>query len=225
MKLSRPTIFQRIKPPLSNVSISIDAGRLMQLMEVAVTTEYSIESEADDGANSVIEESVLHRLTEASEESIDDEPSYTTSRPAATVSEINFGNRCKDENLPAAYAAMSNLPWTRILPSDRKMFQHDETECRICCERLIDGFTVTRLPCGHLYHHSCCMNWLGRNNSCPECRYELPTQSKRHEAGRVKRMKERPVVQCDCQHSQGHECFFVDSARGLGEQLCSEIVP
>jgi hypothetical protein len=129
----------------------------------------------------------------------------------------------RKRHFPTAESALDMLPWTRVLPCDKQAFQHDDTECSICCERLIDGFAITRLPCGHLFHYMCALSWLGRSNSCPDCRYELPTTSRRQERGRRERMKSRHVAQCNCQVSHMHQCFFVDTARRLNDQVCSEI--
>ncbi|KAG6596837.1 E3 ubiquitin-protein ligase, partial [Cucurbita argyrosperma subsp. sororia] len=35
------------------------------------------------------------------------------------------------------------------------------------------GEEVSRIPCGHVYHKSCVLTWLQRNNSCPLCRNKL----------------------------------------------------
>ncbi|KAD0410211.1 hypothetical protein E3N88_44325 [Mikania micrantha] len=37
------------------------------------------------------------------------------------------------------------------------------------------GSVVNRLPCCHVYHPSCIVPWLKNRNTCPLCRYELPT--------------------------------------------------
>lgn len=115
---------------------------------------------------------------------------------------------------PASYQAIQRMPRLRLLPSDKEFLEDNCAECAICCDRLADGFLLVRLPCGHSYHHDCAASWLRENCTCPECRYELPTEDKRYESGRMERMKSRKVVQCSC-GSGGHgpECFFPTSTQ------------
>ncbi|KAI3829532.1 hypothetical protein L1987_03658 [Smallanthus sonchifolius] len=56
----------------------------------------------------------------------------------------------------------------------------DETGsvCVICKENVGVGGVVNRLPCGHVYHPSCIVPWLNARNTCPLCRFELPTDDK-----------------------------------------------
>lgn len=35
--------------------------------------------------------------------------------------------------------------------------------------------TVCVLPCLHWFHRTCCVKWLRRKNSCPQCRAQLPS--------------------------------------------------
>jgi len=46
-------------------------------------------------------------------------------------------------------------------------------ECAICLEDVCDGDKLMRLPCNHLFHSSCCRDWLKRQGKCPLCNFEL----------------------------------------------------
>ena len=56
--------------------------------------------------------------------------------------------------------------------------QSDEV-CAICLDEFsIEGVAaearVIRMPCSHIYHEDCIVEWLENSNMCPMCRYELP---------------------------------------------------
>ncbi|XP_048552144.1 E3 ubiquitin-protein ligase SIRP1-like, partial [Triticum urartu] len=46
--------------------------------------------------------------------------------------------------------------------------------CAICKDDLPLAVAARRLPCGHLYHSVCIVQWLEMHNSCPVCRSCLP---------------------------------------------------
>ncbi|EXC34506.1 E3 ubiquitin-protein ligase RING1 [Morus notabilis] len=67
-----------------------------------------------------------------------------------------------------------------------------ETCCSICLEGFMsniieDGDHVSngdhnyketaRMPCSHLYHKNCIVQWLQTSHMCPLCRYAMPTSS------------------------------------------------
>ena len=45
--------------------------------------------------------------------------------------------------------------------------------CVICIDDLQDGEDVRKLPCNHIYHSDCIMEWVSRNANCPTCRATL----------------------------------------------------
>lgn len=47
--------------------------------------------------------------------------------------------------------------------------------CAICQDLVNVGETGKELPCMHDYHAGCIQSWLARKNTCPICRFELPT--------------------------------------------------
>lgn len=52
------------------------------------------------------------------------------------------------------------------LPKDKK-------DCVICIEEFQKKDIVVSLPCLHLFHKQCIINWLKKNSSCPLCKYEV----------------------------------------------------
>ncbi|KAK9088525.1 hypothetical protein Scep_027607 [Stephania cephalantha] len=47
-------------------------------------------------------------------------------------------------------------------------------DCRICLEELKVGAEATRMPCSHMFHPSCIVEWLETSHVCPLCRFKLP---------------------------------------------------
>lgn len=60
-------------------------------------------------------------------------------------------------------------------------------DCAVCKDGIAQGELATRLPCGHFYHGACIGPWLEIRNSCPVCRYELPTDDPEYERRRARR--------------------------------------
>nr|KAJ0187738.1 hypothetical protein LSAT_V11C900473570 [Lactuca sativa] len=61
--------------------------------------------------------------------------------------------------------------------------------CAICKDRVFNNEDkiAKQLGCGHMYHGDCIVPWLGSRNTCPVCRYELPTDDPEYEEDRKKR--------------------------------------
>ena len=65
--------------------------------------------------------------------------------------------------------ALSNVLVVRMSCSDA------ETTCPISGDTLREGDWAGRMPCGHYFGMDDLFQWLDVSNSCPVCRYELPT--------------------------------------------------
>lgn len=65
--------------------------------------------------------------------------------------------------------ALSSVLVVRMSCSDA------ETACPISGDTLREGDWAGRMPCGHYFGMDDLFQWLDVSNSCPVCRYELPT--------------------------------------------------
>ncbi|KAK4749350.1 hypothetical protein SAY87_026799 [Trapa incisa] len=70
---------------------------------------------------------------------------------------------------PASVAVVVSLPSVEISTGG------GGGECAICREGMRKGRDVCELPCRHRYHWLCVLPWLRKRNTCPCCRFELPT--------------------------------------------------
>lgn len=79
---------------------------------------------------------------------------------------------------PASKSAMEGLPDIKI---SQEILASDSSQCAVCK----DGFELDedakQMPCKHIYHKDCILPWLELHNSCPVCRYELPTDDPDYE--------------------------------------------
>lgn len=48
--------------------------------------------------------------------------------------------------------------------------------CVICMECFEDGVQAIRLPCSHIFHENCSVQWLMTSHLCPLCRYPMPCE-------------------------------------------------
>jgi len=49
----------------------------------------------------------------------------------------------------------------------------EEEKCPVCFTEFVNGETIRRLPCKHLFHVSCVDTWLVQNSHCPVCRKDI----------------------------------------------------
>jgi len=90
---------------------------------------------------------------------------------------------------PASVQARDALPSVVVTKDD--ILDTTNARCSVCFEKYRPGMRATRMFCGHLFCTSCIWEWLGTANSCPVCRYELPTDCAKFEGARRDRMSGR----------------------------------
>lgn len=114
---------------------------------------------------------------------------------------------------PAAVSFVNSLPQIRI---DGHYENLDNLSCAICKECPSLGTVLNQLPCLHLYHPSCILPWLSTRNTCPLCRYELPTddidyeERKRNRGNEVEILRVHPNDVNDNGSSNNVENAMVD---------------
>ncbi|WOK99065.1 putative E3 ubiquitin-protein ligase RHC1A [Canna indica] len=72
---------------------------------------------------------------------------------------------------PASQSSISAMPTIKI----NQRHLHGDSHCPVCKERFEIGSEAREMPCKHFYHSECIIPWLEQHNSCPVCRYEMPT--------------------------------------------------
>lgn len=70
-----------------------------------------------------------------------------------------------------------------------------ENSCSICKDEFMVGNTCINLPCKHYFHKDCILPWLQEHNSCPVCRFELPTDDEDYEKMKKERMNTNSFIQ------------------------------
>ncbi|BBN17639.1 E3 ubiquitin-protein ligase RNF115/126 [Marchantia polymorpha subsp. ruderalis] len=73
---------------------------------------------------------------------------------------------------PAAKTAVEAMPTIQITSEH---LGTDAAQCAVCKDEFELGSQVRQMPCKHMYHSDCILPWLAQHNSCPVCRFEMPT--------------------------------------------------
>ncbi|CAI5475019.1 unnamed protein product [Closterium sp. Yama58-4] len=102
-------------------------------------------------------------------------------------------------NPPAALSAVDALPAVAVRLED---VESGASCCAVCKEVAEVGEEVVRLPCRHLYHGGCIRQWFAVRNSCPICRFELPTDDEEYEE---RRRQQREREQMGGRQGEGGE--------------------
>lgn len=103
--------------------------------------------------------------------------------------EMMFGQFADNENPlvsrpPASVSVVQNLPSVIVTKQD---IEDNGALCAVCKDEFSVEEQAKQLPCSHYYHGECIIPWLGIRNTCPVCRYELPTDDADYERRRMQR--------------------------------------
>ncbi|KAL8041727.1 hypothetical protein ABFS82_09G002800 [Erythranthe guttata] len=83
---------------------------------------------------------------------------------------------------PASKSVVEGLPDIKITA---EMLASDSSQCAVCKDSFELNEEAKQIPCKHIYHKDCILPWLELHNSCPVCRYELPTDDADYENRRT----------------------------------------
>ncbi|KAJ4957743.1 hypothetical protein NE237_024854 [Protea cynaroides] len=72
-------------------------------------------------------------------------------------------------------ASTSSIEALETKEFDDNIEEAEET-CMICMDEFVRGIHVRKLPCSHFFHTECILTWLKNKNSCPLCRFAMPTE-------------------------------------------------
>ena len=118
--------------------------------------------------------------------------------PTTRIIFINNMQNQHQGNPPAAQTAIDKLKHFKMEKKFCKKSENDPKkiefpECSICLMEVSEGQDTILLPCGHMFHDNCVTKWLKIHNTCPLCRFELPTDNAEYEKQRNERNQQRDV--------------------------------
>ena len=90
------------------------------------------------------------------------------------INQIMLNDTNKYGNPPASKNSIEKLKKYKINEEKIKEFGF-ENSCAVCKDEFNIGEECLAMPCNHYFHGNCLLPWLKERNSCPVCRYELPT--------------------------------------------------
>ena len=103
------------------------------------------------------------------------------------ISYLMLNDTNKYGNPPASKNAVEKLKKYTINEETIKEFGL-ENSCAVCKDEFNIGEECLSMPCNHYFHRNCLLPWLRERNSCPICRYELPTDDADFEEMKKKKL-------------------------------------
>ncbi|XP_059651780.1 E3 ubiquitin-protein ligase RING1-like [Cornus florida] len=129
------------------------------------TTSFQFPSATASDDNYLLDSPYLRRLIQHLTNSESDDAA-TAATAAATTTRYHS---------PASKSAVESIPSIKITAS---LLDLDPVIlCAVCKDQFVVDVEAKQLPCKHMYHSDCILPWLAQHNSCPVCRFELPTEN------------------------------------------------
>ena len=96
-------------------------------------------------------------------------------RQIARLIELSRRGAGRNAHPPASNEALRKLKRFPLVEKfcKRNKGKLELPNCCICQDEIQLGKETVLLPCGHMYHWECCLEWLKTNNTCPICRFEI----------------------------------------------------
>ncbi|KAJ7971145.1 E3 ubiquitin-protein ligase RING1-like [Quillaja saponaria] len=165
------------------VNESESFGVVIDEVDLSVASGFSNGEEPDEDAMRYLEWEILLAVNNLEREtnwgSDANEDSFFTVQDGYiyTADDTLLGQLVENESAikgspPAAKTVVENLPLVELTMED---LQKKIVSCAICKDEVLLEEKVMRLPCFHYYHGDCILPWLSIRNTCPVCRFELPT--------------------------------------------------
>ena len=116
--------------------------------------------------------------------------------PMTRIVFINSMQNQHHGNPPASKTSLEKLKHFNMEKKYCKKNEKDPSKfefptCSICLMDITEGQKTILLPCGHMFHDDCVTKWLNLHNTCPLCRFELPTDDPEYEKKRNERNNQR----------------------------------
>jgi len=116
---------------------------------------------------------------------------------------------------PASKKVVEKLPKFKITDEHCKHSEKGKElpRCPVCCDDMELGTEAELMPCGHMYHSDCLLPWLKEHNSCPVCRFELPTddadyERKKNETQNTQSTQNAEENRENIPPTQSHQSYF-----------------
>uniref|UniRef100_A0A7R9V0Z9 RING-type E3 ubiquitin transferase n=1 Tax=Chlamydomonas euryale TaxID=1486919 RepID=A0A7R9V0Z9_9CHLO len=118
------------------------------------------------------------------------------------------GGQHQQQKPPASRRVVAGLP--QVEATAEKLAEWGaNASCAVCTCELVLGDQVQALPCRHMYHPACVAPWLAKNNSCPMCRHELPTDDPHYEASKERAAEEETERRGAANALRGGEHMYI----------------